>query len=206
MQLTKDEKNGFIFIISGPSGSGKTTICQALLARNSDLYFSVSCTTRLPRIGEQEGQDYYFVDQTSFQSWIEQGKFIEFAEVYGYYYGTLRSEVERYIRQGRDVLLDIDVQGVAQLRIMSRGWLRDRMRFIFVLPPSFAELERRLRCRESETESTIRRRLRIARHEIREKELYDYRIVNRITLTTIKEIEHIRKQEKLSAIEKENLF
>ena len=177
---------GNLYIVSAPSGSGKTTLLQNLLRTFRDLRFSVSYTTRPPRGGEQNGIDYFFTDRASFLSMVERGEFLEHAEYYGQLYGTGRSFVEQQLESGTDVVLDIDVQGARQVKAKSPEAIA-----IFVLPPSFAELERRLRSRRLESDEAIRRRLEIAKGEILFYRDYVYIIVNDILENSISLLESI---------------
>ena len=153
---------GNLYIVSAPSGSGKTTLLQHLLRNFKDLKFSVSHTTRQPRQGERDGVDYFFTDRATFMSMVDRGEFLEWAEFNGQLYGTTRTFVQDQIEAGKDVILDIDVQGARQVK----SKVEDATA-IFVLPPSFAELERRLKARMLEPDDMIRRRLEIARSRTR---------------------------------------
>src|SRR5262245_15337576 len=157
-----------VYIVSAPSGSGKTTLLQSLLRTFTDLRFSVSYTTRKPRGGEQNGIDYFFVDRPTFEAMAEKGEFLEYAEYYGQFYGTARSFVEQQLALGKDIILDIDVQGAQQVKSKFEKAIA-----IFVLPPSFAELERRLRARRLESDEAIQRRLEIAKGELPFYRRYD---------------------------------
>lgn len=168
--------NGTLFIVSAPSGAGKTTLCKLLVERISNLRFAVSHTTRAPRPGESDGADYYFVGRDAFKAMVETGDFLEWAEVHGNFYGTSKRELDRLLSAGFDVLHDIDVQGARQLR-EAEGLLPGAV-FVFILPPSLEELERRLRGRGSETEEVIKRRLGNALGEIQAYFMYDYVIIN----------------------------
>ena len=169
---TKDR--GTLFVLSGPSGVGKGTLRAAALRDIEGLTYSVSCTTRSPRPGDREGVDYRFVSDEDFSRMVEQGLFLEYARVHGGpRYGTLREDVERELDAGRDVLLEIDVQGALQVRSL----LPDAVS-IFVLPLSEEELERRLRGRGTETEAELRARLKSAGQELREAGKYDLILVN----------------------------
>ncbi len=163
---------GIIFVISGPSGSGKTSVVKRVLQEEKGLVFSVSHTTRPPRPGEVDGRDYYFISEEQFKEMVEKGEFIEWACVYGRYYGTSRRELEQK-RKGHDVLLDIDVQGAESIKKLFPDSVR-----IFLLPPSFQELERRLRQRGDTSEEEIKRRLKIAKQEIARHHLFNYIVVN----------------------------
>ncbi len=164
---------GLMFVVSAPSGAGKTTLCGALLRIFPAMHFSVSHTTRPPRPGEKDGRDYYFIDPEHFQQMVQGGEFAEWAEIYGYRYGTSRGHLEKVLAEGRDVLLDIDTQGARQLREKRMPGI-----FIFILPPSLRELERRLSGRKTEGPTAREGRLKKAKVEIAEARWYDYLIVN----------------------------
>ncbi|HEX5436902.1 MAG TPA: guanylate kinase [Gemmatimonadaceae bacterium] len=163
----------FPVILSSPSGAGKTTIAHQLMARRADVGYSVSCTTRAPRAGEVNGRDYYFLSTAEFIQRQEHGDFAEWAEVHGKLYGTLRSEVERVLRSGRYVLMDIDVQGANQFRVIFPTSV-----LIFVLPPSADVMLARLRQRQTENHATLKSRLVSALVELREVPNYQYVVVN----------------------------
>ena len=177
---------GNLYIVSAPSGSGKTTLLQHLLRTFRDLRFSVSYTTRTPRTGERQGVDYFFVDRPAFLRMVERGEFLEWAEYYGQLYGTARSFVEEHLERGQDIILDIDVQGARQVKEKVPG-----AKAIFVLPPSFEELERRLRSRMQESDEAIRRRLEIAKGEIQFYRDYDYIVINDVLENSIILLESI---------------
>ena len=165
---------GILFVVSAPSGSGKSTLVKRVLREVPGLRFSISHTTRPPRDGEQNGVDYFFVSLEEFQTMIRDGKFVEHAMVYGNHYGTTWREIEAARATGEDVLLDIDVQGAAQVRERFGPDIPS----VFVLPPSYEILEQRLRGRSSDGDEEIRRRLEMARREINQFDQYDYAIVN----------------------------
>jgi guanylate kinase len=167
-----------VFIISAPSGSGKSTLVHRLLASDPSLVFSISYTTRAPRPREQDGVDYKFISREDFEARIANGEFLEHADVFGNYYGTHRSALDRARSEGKDLLLDIDVQGARQLKL----GLPEAVT-IFVLPPSREILEQRLRARSQDSEAVIQRRLKGAAVEVRNYKQYDYLLINR-------EIEH----------------
>lgn len=167
-------KRGNLFIVSAPSGTGKTTILKRIIAEMDNVAFSVSHTTRTPRSNELEGIDYFFVDKNTFASMEEQDLFIEWAEVHGNLYGTSSKAVKTLIEGGKDVILDIDVQGARQ--VMDK--LKDQGVFVFISPPSLEELEKRLAGRGTESESVIARRLKNAVEEMKSLDHYDYVIVN----------------------------
>jgi guanylate kinase len=163
-----------LIIVSGPSGSGKSTVIQSLLADPTlPLHLSVSATTRSPRIGEQDGREYHFWTRDRFEEARSLGKFLECAEVHGNYYGTLRSEVDPYRKQGRVVLLDIDVQGAKQVREKCPEAVT-----VFLRAPSMEVLEQRLRDRGTEAEASIQRRLANARSELARAGEYQYEVIN----------------------------
>ncbi len=174
---------GSLIVMSGPSGAGKSTLCQPILEANDNMEFSVSCTTRQPRDGEVNGVDYHFITTDEFKSKIAKGDFLEWAEVHGNYYGTLASSVEDQILAGKDVLLDIDVQGALQIKELlqnrTTGFaLIDCTSFIFIAPPSYEVLEERLVGRGTETDESLQKRLRNARAEMDQRFNYDYIVVN----------------------------
>mgnify|MGYP000865765233 CR=1 FL=1 len=184
-----------VFIVSAPSGSGKSTLVRKVLEfERGRLAFSVSWTTRAPRGQEINGHDYHFVTREEFQAAIERNEFLEYAEVFGNYYGTHRSELDRAREQGADLVLDIDVQGARQLRSKFPDAVS-----IFILAPSREILEERLRARSEDSEQVIERRLREAAKEIRNYVAYDYIVVNREvgaaadTLAAIVKAERIRR-------------
>lgn len=163
-----------VFIISAPSGSGKSTLVHRLMQTVPRLTFSISYTTRAPRGAEINGKDYVFIARQDFEAMLERGEFLEHAEVFGNYYGTHRSTFEEAVRQGNDLLLDIDVQGARQLKVAIPEALS-----IFVLPPSRVVLEQRLRARGEDSEEVIQRRLKGAAEEVRNYKQYDYVLINR---------------------------
>ena len=169
-----------VFIISAPSGSGKSTLTSGLIRAVPNLRFSVSYTTRAPRSEEKNGEAYFFIDREDFQRRISQGEFLEFAEVFGNYYGTHISELERAARDGYDLVLDIDVQGARQLKEKIPAGVS-----IFILAPSRQVLEERLRARGQDSDAVIQRRLREAAEEIRNYFRYDYVLVNHEVETSI---------------------
>jgi len=167
------DKKGSLIVISGASGVGKSTVISQVLKRRENIYFSVSWTTRPPRAGEVDGVSYHFTDREGFEERIQKGDFLEYAEYVGNYYGTSRSLVADHLNQGQDVLLDIEVQGAAQVKRNCPEAI-----LVFVLPPSFEALEKRLRARGTDDESKILGRLQRAKEEAREISGYDYIIVN----------------------------
>jgi guanylate kinase len=183
-----------VFIISAPSGSGKSTLVARLLQTAPGLMFSVSYTTRKPRGSERSGQAYHFICREDFERRIAQGEFLEYADVFGHYYGTHHSVLEQARKQGNDLVLDIDVQGAAQLKRK----IPDAVT-IFILPPSRQILEERLRARGEDSDEVIERRLRDAAREIRNYDQYDYVLINddlpesEETLAAIVRAERVRR-------------
>jgi len=171
--MSPRQTDGILFVISAPSGAGKTSISRELLARQPDLCQSVSYTTRPMRNGEQDGIDYHFVSSTQFDRMVAEGAFAEWAEVHGNRYGTAKATLKRAGEEGRHLLLDIDVQGAAQLRASGLEGV-----FIFILPPSMAELRQRLAGRKTDSAEVIERRMNNAVSEIREAVHFDYIVVN----------------------------
>ena len=181
-----------VFIISAPSGSGKSTLVHRLLKQDPSLLFSISYTTRAPRGQEVPDQAYHFLSREEFQAALARGEFLEHAQVFGNYYGTHQSMLERAQAEGRDLLLDIDVQGARQLK----GKVPETVT-IFVLAPSRAELEKRLRARSEDSEEVIARRLDGAAAEIRNYGAYDYVVVNRDLEKSVDALASIVKAERL---------
>ncbi len=165
--------SGTLFIVAAPSGAGKSTLVNALLAREPGIALSISHTTRTPRPGDVDGVQYHFVDRATFEAMVARGEFLEHADVFGNYYGTSRGAVEPILEAGRDVLLEIDWQGAEQVRRAMPACVS-----IFILPPSRTELERRLRARATDSESTIEKRLAASREEIAHAGEFDCVIVN----------------------------
>jgi guanylate kinase len=174
-----------LVLISAPSGGGKTTLCQQLLATRPGMTRAITCTTRLPREGEADGVDYYFLDAASFLKRVQAGNFLEHATVYGHSYGILKGEVLGKLRQGRDVLLTVDVQGAATIRQRAQEdpELRRSLMTVFLTPPSVQALEERLRKRGTDAAEVIQKRLGVARQEIAQWKNFDYLLIS----TSIKE-------------------
>ncbi len=166
-------ERGMLIVLSGPSGTGKGTVCKALLNRLNDISLSISATTREPRTGEIHGKHYFFTKREEFEDRIGRGEFLEYANVFSNYYGTPKSFVDEMLASGKDVLLEIDVQGALKVKENSPDGV-----FIFLVPPSMAELEKRIRSRGTETEEKIRERLGKAGAEMDLMDKYDYVIVN----------------------------
>lgn len=183
-----------VFIISAPSGSGKSTLVSRLLSRDPRLRFSVSYTTRRARGNEKPGESYVYITREEFQRRIEEGEFLEYAEVFGNFYGTHREVLEQARAEGKDLILDIDVKGARQLKERIPEAVT-----IFILPPSRDILEQRLRARSEDSEAVIQRRLKDAAEELRNYKQYDYVLVNHqleestVTLSAIVQAERIRR-------------
>jgi guanylate kinase len=183
-----------VFIISAPSGSGKSTLVHRLLQSVPNLAFSVSYTTRPPRSAEKNGVDYNFLSREQFEARLARNEFLEYAEVYGNYYGTHRTSIDKAVRDRKDLVLDIDVQGARQLKVAIPEAIG-----IFVLPPSREILEQRLRARSQDSEEVIQRRLKAAAEEVRNYIQYDYVLINReieesaLGLATIVQAERMRQ-------------
>lgn len=160
-------------VVSGASGTGKGTVCKKILDELPEITYSVSATTRAPRSGEIDGKEYYFLNRDEFQTWINDGKFLEFAEVYGNFYGTPLNKIEERLNRGEDVLLEIDVQGALNVKRKCPEGV-----YIFLLPPSLEELRRRIEGRGTETPESLARRLANAVAEIKIGLEYDYVVVN----------------------------
>ncbi len=175
-----------LIVVSAPSGGGKSTILRALLESDESLSYSVSATTRTPRECEDNGKDYHFFAEHAFKSLIDEDAFYEYAEVHGNWYGTLKSEIDAKLASGQDILLDIDVQGSLRLKETMPDCVS-----IFILPPSIATLEKRLRDRGSDSEEVIQRRLGNARGEVRMADRYDYILINRDLDDTIANMRNI---------------
>lgn len=167
------KKKGLVFVVSAPSGTGKTTLCRAMTRIFPGLHYSISHTTRQQRPGDENGKDYHFISPQEFQQMIDRSEFVEWAEIYGHRYGTSRAVVEKVLEEGRDVILDIDGQGAKQIHDKKLPGA-----FIFLLPPSLEELERRLSNRRTERKAAMEERLRKAKAEMAEAYWYDYLIVN----------------------------
>ena len=164
---------GHLFVISGPSGVGKGTLRDKLFQSIPDLYYSVSVTSRKPRKNEEEGKDYFFVDEDKFKKYIKEDEFAEWALVHGDYKGTLLTTIDQNLKQGKDLVLEIDVQGAIQLKNKFPEGI-----FIFVAPPSWEKLEDRLRGRKTEGEDELKKRLKNAHYELKQIKYYNYLIIN----------------------------
>ena len=187
-------KKGLLIVIAGSSGTGKGTVCKELLARERGVAFSVSATSRAPREGEQDGREYYFRTRAEFEAMIAEGAFLEYADVYGNYYGTPLAPIEARRSAGEDILLEIDTQGA--LNVMERC---PDGTFIFLLPPSLEELRRRITGRGTESEESLARRLAAARDEIRLGRRYRYAVLNDTVEDATARIQTILTAERLRA-------
>jgi len=177
----KSEK-GKLYVISSPSGGGKSTVINEIMKIEPELTYSISATTRPSRANEKDGKDYFFLSKKEFLKYIEQNKFIEWAQVHGYYYGTLRQQIEDKISQGKKVILDIDVQGGLNIK----NSFSDSV-LIFLWLPSLKVLEERLRNRGTENEELLKKRLLGAKEELKKADYYDYIIINDKLDNTVKE-------------------
>ena len=184
--MNQKKERGQLIVLSGPSGVGKSTVIAELFAQRSNIYFSVSYTTRQPRVGEQDGVYYNFVSREEFERMIADDELLEYAEYVDNYYGTSMKLIQEKLDAGIDVLLDIEVQGAAKVRARCPDAL-----FIFIIPPSFEELSRRLHRRNTDSEDVIAGRLAKARQEFREIPKYDYLVINDKVANAVHEIEAI---------------
>ena len=196
-QMTK----GKCFIISGPSGVGKSTVLHALMEKRKNVYFSVSATTRDPRPGEEDGIHYHFLDVDTFRQWIANNEFLEYAEFVGNFYGTPRRFVDEATERGEDVILDIEVQGAIQVTSKRPDAVR-----IFIAPPSWAELERRLTDRGTDSPDKIQKRLLRAKVEFQTAHTYDYFVINNTVEEAVEELnaimtaEHCKPKERMEIL------
>ena len=184
--MNQKKERGQLIVLSGPSGVGKSTVIAELFAQRSNIYFSVSYTPRQPRVGEQDGVNYNFVSREEFERMIADDELLEYAEYVDNYYGTSMKLIQEKLDAGIDVLLDIEVQGAAKVRARCPDAL-----FIFIIPPSFEELSRRLHRRNTDSEEVIAGRLAKARQEFREIPKYDYLVINDKVANAVHEIEAI---------------
>ncbi|UCD19278.1 MAG: guanylate kinase [candidate division WOR-3 bacterium] len=181
---------GRIIVLSGPSGVGKTTICERLLSSRSDLRYSISATSRPKRPVEVDGREYIFISTDEFKKWIANGLFVEYAEVYGNFYGTPKKSLEAGLSAGYNILMDVDVQGARELMNLYPDGI-----FIYIMPPDIAELQRRLKKRDTDQDEVIKSRLAKARQELAYKNDYKYTIENRELDATVAAILSIIEQE-----------
>jgi guanylate kinase len=195
------ESHPLLIVLSAPSGAGKTTLCDRTLAARPNTTRAITCTTREPRPGEKDGADYYFLDAGDFLKRVQAGNFLEHATVYGHSYGTLKSEVLGKLRQGRDVFLNVDVQGAAAIRAAAAddAELKAALVTVFLAPASLAVLEARLRKRGQDSPAAIAKRLTVARQEIAQAKHFDYLILSGAIeadlrrMLAILEAEHLRQ-------------
>jgi guanylate kinase len=183
--------SGLVFVVTAPSGAGKSSLIRELLALDRGLTLSVSYTTRAPRPAEAEGREYHFVDARAFAAMLERGEFLESAEVHGHRYGTSQREIDRARAAGLDLMLEIDWQGAEQVRRLHPEAIG-----IFILPPSLAELERRLRARGQDAEAVIRRRLQNAAEEMTHAVEFKYAIINNDFRDALRDLESIVRAER----------
>jgi guanylate kinase len=188
-----NKKYGMIIIVSAPSGAGKTSICDAIIKDDKNIVYSVSTTTRVPRAGEKNGREYFFVDEKTFKRDIKSGKFIEWAKVHDNYYGTSKKILRGALSKGRDVLLDIDVQGALNIKKQYKNAL-----MLFIMTPTLKELKNRLIKRNKDSVKTIKTRIENARKEIKYVHKYDYLIINDKLKESISNVKAVVKAERLS--------
>ena len=201
-EADSEKKKGALFVVSAPSGTGKTTLCRKMVQIFPGMHYSISYTTRPLRPGEENGRDYHFIAAGDFQRMIDAGEFAEWAEIYGHRYGTSKTILDRTRDEGRDIIVDIDGQGARQLRQQD-----PRAVFIFILPPSWEELKRRLSLRKTEDSPALEERLKKSRLEVADGRWYDYLIINRKLekaqreLEAIIRAEHCRRERVIGALE-----
>jgi guanylate kinase len=197
--MAETPTNPLLVVISAPSGAGKTTVCQQVLAARPDMARAITCTTREPRVGEQNGVDYHFLEAADFLKRVQAGNFLEHATVYGHSYGTLKSEVLEKLRAGRDVLLNVDVQGAATIRAKAAedAELGRALVSVFLTPPTLAVLEGRLRNRNTDAEAVIQRRLGVARQEIAQWKHFDYLLISGSIPEDLRRMQVIIEAEKM---------
>lgn len=192
---------GLLIVISGPSGCGKGTICKKLLERNDSLNLSISTTTRKPRKGETDRENYFFIGEDDFKKMIENDQLLEYANVYGNYYGTPKEFVLEKLKNGKDVLLEIDIQGALKVREVYKKGI-----FIFILPPSMEELKSRIVNRGTETKKDIEKRFESAYNELKFVKEYDYAVINDDVSNAVEVIEVIIAAEKHRVSRQKNIL
>ena len=185
------KRKGLLLVVSGPSGAGKGTICKSILEKNDHIKLSISATTRKPRTGEVHGVNYFFIEKEEFKIMIEQGEFLEYAQIYDNFYGTPKAAIMETLEKGQDVILEIEMQGARQVKEVYPEGI-----FVFVLPPSLKELKNRIVGRGTETAEEIEKRFSCAFEEIKQIDDYDYFIVNQDVEKSVKELESIISSEK----------
>lgn len=200
--MAEPTKAPLLIIISAPSGGGKTTLVNKLLASLSNITRAVTCTTRAPRIGEVAGVDYHFLDAATFHKHVQAGHFLEHATVYGNSYGTLKSEVLGKLRQGRDVLLNVDVQGVASIRARAEEEpeIKRAIMTVFLTPDSLATLETRLKNRGTDSLKVIQQRLAVARQEVAQWKHFDYLLISTTMAEDLRRMQTIIESEKMRTV------
>jgi len=197
--MNNAKSNPLLILISAPSGGGKTTLCNQLLASRPDMVRAVTCTTREPRPGEKDGVDYYFFSAAEFERRVKAGEFIEHATVFGRSYGILKSELLDKLRSGRDVLLNVDVQGAATIRgrVKKEPELKRALVSVFLTPPSIAVLEARLKNRAADSVAEIQKRLAVARQEIAQWKNFDYLIISTSIAEDLRRMKSILEAERM---------
>jgi guanylate kinase len=188
-------RTGILFVLSAPSGAGKTTLCDAL-RQTPDFVYSVSCTTRPPRAGEIEGDDYHFLTEPDFLARVQAGEFLEYAQVHGQYYGTLRGPIIANLESGVDVLIDVDIQGAAAIRNFDDQTIRCALCDVFIMPPDLEELRRRLTKRGAETPQQIESRIVTAAREMELWRDYRYTIISKSMEEDLQKFRHIMGAER----------
>ncbi|MGI8438541.1 MAG: guanylate kinase [Chthoniobacterales bacterium] len=188
-------RRGILFVVSAPSGAGKTTLCDAL-RQTPDFVYSVSCTTRPPRAGEIEGEDYHFLPESDFLARMAEGEFLEHAQVHGQYYGTLRKPICDQLQNGVDVLIDVDTQGADSIRNFKDEFVRQSLCDVFIMPPDLEELRRRLTKRGTETSEQIELRLTNAAREMELWRDYRYTIISQSMEEDLQKFRHIMGAER----------
>ena len=188
-------RSGILFVVSAPSGAGKTTLCDAL-RQTPDFVYSVSCTTRPPRAGEIEGEDYHFLSEADFLRRVQANEFLEHAKVHEHYYGTLQNPIRANLKNGVDVLIDVDTQGAASIRNFDDPFIRQTLCDVFIMPPDLEELRRRLTKRGTETEKQIDLRLINAAREMELWRDYRYTIISRSMEEDLQKFRHIMGAER----------
>ena len=192
---------GLLIVVSGASGTGKGTVCKKILADLPEVAYSISATTRKPRPGEVDGKEYYFLSVDEFKAWIAEEKFLEYAEVYGNFYGTPLNKIEERLNRGEDILLEIDVQGALEVKRKCPDGV-----YIFLLPPSLEELKNRVEGRGTETPENLARRLKNAVAEIKIGLEYDYAVVNDTIDNAVEQIKAILTAERLKVARNADKF
>jgi guanylate kinase len=197
--MSEKNPSPLLIVVSAPSGGGKTTLCEQLLAKHPNMTRAVTCTTREPRKGEVDGESYYFLDATNFLKRVQAGNFLEHATVYGNSYGILKSEVLSKLRQGKDVLLNIDVQGAATVRAKAGEdqELTCALVSVFLTPATLEELEARLKKRGQDSAGNIQKRLSVARQEIAQWKHFDYLLISTTIAEDLRRMEAILEAEKM---------